>query len=338
MEKQSLSTESIINSLEADYGILASLIEKLPIGADMNASVYKVKTQSCQSYFVKIKRVHQHDLSLIILDLLHSSGIKQIIAPIKTLRGDHSVRIQDFIFTVYPFINGKNGFDCNLTDEQWIEFGKVLRRIHELDVPKKIKALIRKETYSDKYRKFVQSLEARINCDLEGDEIANKFLSFMKEHKGIIDRLVNRAEDLSFKIKESAPEEVLCHSDIHAGNVLIDEKGSLFIVDWDDPIIAPKERDLMFIGGGVGNTWNNPHEEELFYKGYGKTRINPIILAYYRYERIVEDIAEYAEALLLTTSGGENRHVMFKHFLDMFEPRGVVEIALIEERSKKNEK
>ena len=30
----------------------------------------------------------------------------------------------------------------------------------------------------------------------------------------------------------------------------------------------PKERDLMFIGGGVANVWNKPHEETLFYKGY----------------------------------------------------------------------
>ena len=70
--------------------------------------------------------------------------------------------------------------------------------------------------------------------------------------------------------------------------------------------MAPKERDLMFIGGGVANVWNNPHEEEFFYKGYGKTKINRLILAYYRHERIVEDIAEYGQALLLTTAGGEN--------------------------------
>ena len=76
--------------------------------------------------------------------------------------------------------------------------------------------------------------------------------------------------------------------------MLIDENGFLFIVDWDDSIMAPKERDLMFIGGGVANVWNNPREEEFFYKGYGKTEINQALLAYYRHERIIEDVAEYA--------------------------------------------
>ena len=128
-------------------------------------------------------------------------------------------------------------------------------------------------------------------------------------------------------IQEQSPEFVLCHSDIHGGNVLIDEKGSIFIVDWDEPIMAPKERDLMFIGGGVANVWNNPHEKDLFYQGYRETEINKTILAYYRHERIVEDIAVYGEALLLTTAGGEDRVEMYKHFVAMFESRGVVDIA-----------
>jgi spectinomycin phosphotransferase len=110
--------------------------------------------------------------------------------------------------------------------------------------------------------------------------------------------------------------------------VLIDDNGSIFIVDWDDPIMAPKERDLMFIGGGVANVWNNPREEEFFYKGYGKTEINRTILAYYRHERIVEDIAEYGQALLLTPDGDEDRLIMFEQFKGMFEPNGVVDIAL----------
>ena len=142
-----------------------------------------------------------------------------------------------------------------------------------------------------------------------------------------IHRLVDRAEQLGQKIQEQSPKFVLCHSDIHGGNVLIDENDTIYIVDWDDPIMAPKERDLMFIGGGVANVWNNPHEEEFFYKGYGKTEINRTILAYYRHERIVEDIALYGQELLLTTAGGEDRPEMYKQFIAMFEPRGVVDIA-----------
>lgn len=320
--------ESIIHCLNANYGISAIVLTLLPLGADMNASVYKAETQSSQSYFVKLRRGRRYDMSVAILALLQASGIQQIIPPIKTTNGELTQHINDFTLTVYPFVNGQNGFCYTLTDNQWIALGKILRQVHEFDVPLSIKDLIRKEAFSDKWRKSVRSLYSHIDGNLNGDEAAWKLQAFMREQKTVIHYLVDRAEALSKKIQEQSPEFVLCHSDIHGGNVLIDENGLIFIVDWDDPIMAPKERDLMFIGGGVANVWNNPREEEFFYKGYGKTEINRAILAYYRHERIVEDIAEYGQALLLTLDGGEERLKMFEQFKGMFEPNGVVDIAL----------
>ena len=328
IEKQSFSSQSIMDCLKAHYDITATLLIPLAMGADMDASVYKAETQSNRSYFVKLKRGHRYDMSVAILALLQASGIQQIIPPIKTTDGKLTQHINDFTLTVYPFIHGRNGFCYNLTDDQWITLGKVLRQVHEFDVPALIKDLIRKETYSGKWREVVRALDAHMNETLNGDEAAFQLRSFMKEHRAVIHHLVDQADALSQKVRQESPECVLCHSDIHGGNVLIDESGSIFIVDWDDPIMAPKERDLMFIGGGVANVWNNPREEEFFYKGYGKTEINRVILAYYRYERIVEDIAEFGQALLLTPSGGEDRMKMFKLFKGMFEPNGVVDIAL----------
>jgi spectinomycin phosphotransferase len=149
----------------------------------------------------------------------------------------------------------------------------------------------------------------------------------MKKNTLAIHRLVDRAEQLAQKLQNESHPFVLCHSDIHGGNVLMGANNIIYIVDWDEPIMAPKERDLMFIGGGIGNVWNKSHEEILFYKGYGRTEINMTMLAYYRHERIVEDIALFSQDLLLTTAGGENRPEMYKHFIDMFEPMGVVEVA-----------
>ena len=318
---------SLIDCLYTSYGIVAANLTLLPVGADMNASVYKAETRDGSSYFLKLKRGHHSDVCVTLLAFLQASGIQQIIPPIKTIDGKLTHYINDFTLIVYPFVNGQNGFCCHLKDDQWIILGKALKQVHELDVPPSIKDQIRKETYSSKWREAVRSLDTPIDEDLADDETALKLQAFMREYKAIIHRLVDRAESLSQMIQEQSPEFVLCHSDIHGGNVLIDESGTIYIVDWDEPIMAPKERDLMFIGGGVANVWNNPHEEELFYKGYGKTNINKVILAYYRHERIVEDIVEYCQALLLTSDGGEDRLEMYKQFMDMFEPNGVVDIA-----------
>ena len=71
-------------------------------------------------------------------------------------------------------------------------------------------------------------LYSAIDTDLDVDETALKLQVFMKEHQAIIHRLVNRAESLSQMIQQQLPEFVLCHSNIHGGNVLIDEGGDEF--------------------------------------------------------------------------------------------------------------
>jgi spectinomycin phosphotransferase len=326
--KQALSDQRIIDCLNANYGIKVARLTFLPIGADMNASVYKAETHDHSSYFIKLKHGHHHDISATIIALLHDAGIQQIIPPIKTTDGQPIQHIDDFTLIVSPFVEGQDGFSRDLTDNQWMTLGKVMKKIHEINVPSSIQGIIRREDYSPKWQEAARALYAYLESEPSGDEIALKLIAFMKKNSVTIHRLVDRAEHLGKQIQDQLPEFVLCHSDIHGGNVLMDGNDFIYLVDWDDPIMAPKERDLMFIGGGVANVWNKPHEEKYFYKGYGKTEINMTSLAYYRHERIVEDIVLYAQKLLLTSAGDHNNRIeLYKHFVAQFESQGVVEIA-----------
>lgn len=326
-EKQTVTDQLIINRLNVEYGIEVATLTLLPLGADMNASVYKAQTEDLRSYFVKLKRGHHYDIGVSVVGLLHAAGIQQVIPPIKTIQGLPALAIEDFTISVYPFIEGQDGFSRDLTDTQWVTLGKALRQIHEIAVPQSIQNRIRQEAYSPKWREAVRSLFTHIEAEPIGDEAARKLWKFMNENLPAIRRLVDRSEALSQMLQSQTHKFVLCHSDIHGGNVLLSGNDTIYIVDWDDPVMAPKERDLMFIGGGVANVWNKSHEEELFYRGYGKAEVNSTLLAYYRHERIVEDIAEYGNALLLTSAGGNGRLEMCKQFIAMFEPRGVVDIA-----------
>jgi spectinomycin phosphotransferase len=84
----------------------------------------------------------------------------------------------------------------------------------------------------------------------------------------------------------------------------------------------------MYAGGGQMGAWRTPQEEEtLFYRGYGQTQIDPTALAYYRYERIVEDIAVFCEQTFLTHEGGRDREQSLQYLASNFVPNGVLEIA-----------
>ena len=329
--QQFLSKQCIIDCLKTNYGINVSVLTSLNGGADLHSEAYKAETTDQIVYFVKVKQGVHHTIGISLQLLLHNAGIQQIISPIKTIDNKLSQSVNDFTLIVYPFINGQDGFSHNLNRDQWIEFGKALRQIHEFDVPLFIQEKIRHENYSPKWREVVRSIYDHIESERSDDHIDLALLAFMKKHKEIILRLVDMAEKLGKKIQKKDPDFVLCHSDIHAGNVLIQDDGKIFLVDWDSPIMAPdsptmapKERDLMFIGGGVGNVWNNPREIEFFYQGYGKVAVDMTILAYYRCERIIEDIAIYYQE--------ENKAETYKLLTDIFKPNGVVDIALEAEK------
>lgn len=320
-------SQIIINCLKTYYLIEVAMLHLLPLGADMNASVYKVQSSDQKSYFVKIRRGHPDDISVAILELLQSAGIREIIFPIKTTGGDLTQKFDGFTLIVYPFVEGQDGFARSLNHRQWVQFGKILRHIHDIKVPQSVQSRIRREDFSPKWRDAVGSLYAQIENIQINDDTALKLRKLLKDHKATIDQLVNCAEQLSQKLQNKPLQFVLCHSDIHGGNILLSDNDTFHIVDWDDPMMAPKERDLMFVGGGVGNVWNQPHEEKLFYEGYGKAAVDQTILAYYRFERIVEDIALYVQELLFSMENNNDREQMYKHFVDMFECNGVIELA-----------
>ncbi len=327
ISKRFISDLMIRDCLKNYYDIDCRAIKPLRIGADLNASTYKIDALDHSSYFIKIKQGTSPEISLEIVELLHEFGLAQIISPVKTSQGKLTQQLNNFTVIVYPFIDGQNGFELSLSNNQWISLGKALKKIHTFKLPPPIQQKIRKETYSNKWRKAVRSIYDHIETDHFGDEIAINLHLFMKEQKAVISQLVNRAELLAKKLQHISLPFVLCHSDIHAGNILVDDKSHLYIVDLDEPILAPKERDLMFIGGGVGNVWNEPSENKLFYKGYSTDEVNDTALAYYRHERIIEDIAIYAHEILQKNPQSINKLEMYNHFLDMFVPGGVVDIA-----------
>jgi len=189
-----------------------------------------------------------------------------------------------------------------------------------------LSAQIPPETYSPQWRELVKTFQAQAEQTTFPDQVAAKLAAFIKTHRDEIDLLVDRAGRLGRALQARPPELVLCHSDIHAGNLHLGANDALYIVDWDAPVFSPKEHDLAMVGGS--SIWHSPRQEALFYQGYGPAEIDRTAMAYYRCERIILDIAEYCEQLLLSTEGGEDREQSYQYFTGIFLPDHEVDLAL----------
>lgn len=313
--------------LRKAYSLRANAIEFLPLGADANTAVYRVAGFAGAAYFLKIRSGAFAEASVAIPYYLRERGIRQIIAPLKTNGGRLWTHLDAYTCILYPFIEGRDGFEVALSDGQWMEFGQTLKDVHAAVLPARLQTQIAVETFSPFWREQVREFQAQVERTHYADPIAAGMAAFMQSHRAEIALLVERAAQLGADLQSRALPNVLCHSDIHAGNLLLAENGSLYIVDWDNPILAPKERDLMFIGGGIGAIWNSPREEALFYRGYGRTEVDLTALAYYRYERIVEDIAAFCAQILPSRGSRDDRERAWGFFTGCFQPGEVIEIA-----------
>lgn len=326
LEKPTIADEFIISHLQEAYDLRLAELTFLPLGADENTSVYRVQTESGAVYFLKLRK-NFDEMIVRVPILLKEKGIQAILVPLETRSKQQYADFGEYKLILYPFIDGKDGFSRELSDRHRRTLGAALKGIHDAQIPSELKRLVPKETYSPYWRDLLKTFQTRIENNAFEEPTAAKLADFMKSRRDEINLLVQRTEALASELQSKPLELVLCHTDVHGGNILIGENDELYIVDWDNPILAPKERDLMFIGGGIDDIWKNERQEAMFYEGYGKTEINLPALAYYRCERIIEDLAVICEQLLLTDEGGADRERSLGWFRSNFEPGSTLEIA-----------
>jgi spectinomycin phosphotransferase len=322
-----LSDDTINACVYAHFGLHIAHTTFLPIGADVNSAVYRVTSDDGTPYFLKLRRGHFNEVAVTVPALLHAHGIHHVMAPLATTTGAWWVQMDGFAAMLYPFFEGKNGFAKALSPAQWVAFGSTMHAVHTTRLPAELEARMPREAYAPHYRSSVQAFHQQVKQCVYDDPIAACLAAFWRTKHEEISHIMERAEQLAHVLQQHTGDLVVCHADLHAGNVLVGADDVLAIVDWDELILAPKERDLMFVGAGIGGVWTQAQEAAWFYAGYGDTTINPRALAYYRYERIVADIAAYAEQIFGMQGSTEDREQGLHELMGQFHPNSVVDIA-----------
>ncbi len=333
LEKPDIRDARLVACLQEEYALPVARIAFMPLGVDQNTAVYQAITDADTPYFVKLRSGDFSEIAVTVPRHLSDQGIREIIAPRITRNGQLWADLPPFKVILYPYIAGRDGYAVDLTDRQWIAFGAAVRRIHTVSLPPELAQRIPRETYTPRWRASVRALLAHAEEKEFAEPVAAATAALLRSRRAEICDLVDRTERLAEALQARAPEATLCHTDLHAGNIMLAADEALYIVDWDTPLLAPKERDLMFAGGGQFGSRRSAREEEaLFYQGYGQTALDPYALAYYRYERIVEDIAVFCEQLLLSDAGGADRPQALHYLASNFLPGGTIEIAYAGDR------
>lgn len=330
LEKPKLEDENIIECVRDNYGVVVTSLEFLPIGKDSKAGVYKALSNG-QTYFLKVKADTVDDMSVRLPRFLKEQGIEQVVAPLPTVTQALWGTLDGFTVLLYPFIEGRSGMNAGLSDSQWIKFGEILKQIHTTRLSPELQDRIAKETFAPQplWGGITKQLQESIASQDYESPSEKELAAFWKDKHDEIGRLLDRTEQLGKKLRDKSLPCVVCHADIHTNNLLLDAQGSLFVVDWDQPVLAPKERDLLFVT--VGGFVTDERLEQLFFQGYNGSDGTPeydwLAMAYFRYARSVEDIGAFTEEVYFLDGSEDTKQDAVKWLKSLFEPWSIVEAA-----------
>jgi spectinomycin phosphotransferase len=329
-EPPKLADTTIVATLHAHYAIAVTTLTFLPIGSDSASAVYRVQADDGTAYLLKARTGEGFSIpSLTIPHYLYNQGVPHLVAPLPTVTQALWVSLDEFALSLYPFIDGRTGTEAGLSERHWRALGTTLKRIHTSQLTPDLERIVQRESYIPSRRNVIGDLENAVARRGFSSSAERELARFWRARREEIHTLVERADALGRQLRQASPPYVLCHADLHTWNVLLDTAGQTWIVDWDETVLAPKERDLMFVVGGIGRDLVNPHETACFFEGYGDTTIDPLALVYYRYAWAVQDMGAYGERVFfLPDLGEESRHDAVRGFIDLFGPGNIVEIAL----------
>lgn len=329
-ERPQLADTTIEAALRMHFGVSIATLTFLPLGADSASAVYRVEAADGAAYLLKTRRGQGFSAaSLVVPRHLHDLGVPHIVAPLLTFAKTQWIMVDNFALTLYPFIDGRIGGDAGLSERHWIEFGTTMRQIHRVQLPPDLMDIVPRESYVPSRRSVVDDLEEAISRQVPEDPVQRELAAFWNSRRDEIRTLLNRADALGRRLREASAPLVLCHADLHTRNLLLEGDDQFWIVDWDETVLAPKERDLMFVVGGIARELLETHHTELFFRGYGDTAIDPHTLAYYRYAWAVQDVGAYGEQSFLAPElSEESRRFALGRFMSLFAPGNIVPIAL----------
>jgi spectinomycin phosphotransferase len=305
-------------------------------GQDSSATVWRGRLTDASNVAIKGTR-QLRPRGLLVSSHLAACGVAGIVAPLLTRTGAPVATIDDLHVSVQPWISGRMGAAGGLNPAQWRVFGALLARVHDTELP----AQLRAEIPTEGYVPVAVGPARRLQRDMDQghidttDDLARSLIQEWRAATERIAALTDAVECLAIELRQRCMPRVLCHGDAHIANVLIDDDNELWLLDWDEVVIAPRERDLMFMVDGVlADALVTAEQQSWFFDGYGAYDVDNMLLAYYRSDCALQDLTEFATRVLERDRWPDDRREeALRFFRSLLWPTGIVELAHVALRS-----
>jgi spectinomycin phosphotransferase len=270
-----------------------------------------------EKYFLKLFKIQDFNLAPFEFTarLFSECEIKNIIHPIKTTSDKIFVSFEDFKLVLFGFIDGKTIREQPLNESQLEELGELLVKVHNSkDI---IGAYPQKEEFDNPHKNDINKIYESLEKLDDLNEIKEKTKQLYLDYKDKFLDEQNKLEELINKLKDQNIEFVNCHGEPSPGNVMVSNDGQIFLIDWDFPLFAPKEKDLLF--------FDKSFDQVL--AGYRKVvpdvEINEDVKRYYSLLWNVQEIADWGIRILFGDASLEEHNHSYEELTNFLNYSGL---------------
>lgn len=289
LTEPNIEKDLILKELEKNFDLKEVNLTYIPAG---EASwCYKVETEK-EIYFLKIYiNLENHKTRFnLTYNLFSKTGIKNITHPLKNKEGNLVFPISNNYAALFNFIDGFNASEKPLTDKEKFALGVLLGKIH------KSTSIIKDFDLKEDFEyKNINRLLANIKSSTALSKTETGFKKqtaelLLKYQDKIFDR-IKKLTNLGEELRNKNLDFVICHGEPHIWNTMVDKNGQVFLIDWDDSLLAPKEKDLNMIK-------DDPKKLEGYKSVTGNMEINQEVVRYYNWEWNISEIDAWSNQIL----------------------------------------
>lgn len=270
---------------------------------------YKVEAKDRKIYFLKIhKGLSDHEKRFELMYRLYKNcGIRNITHPIKTQNGELVVQLNNYPCALFNFISGSNAAQKPLDEKQRFALGELLGRIH------KAKEIIgdfslREDFEYENIGRFLELLRKVASFFSYSSQFKKETSKLLLQNEEKILEQIKNLEKLNKILLNQNLDFVICHGEPRDWNTVVSEDGQIFLIDWDDCLFAPKEKDLNFIK-------DDPIKLDGYKSIVGELSLNKEVISYYGLEWNISGIDYGSNSIFYSNSND----IQNQHFLEEFE-------------------
>jgi len=230
-----LNPDAILNCVEAASG--RRLLNVCRPHSSYINRVYELQDENGEFVIVKFFRPGRWSASALEDELQFVRDCAAfdipVVSPLPQSNGAFLGNYKDICFALYPKCGGR--LVDEYTDEQWLELGRLLGRVHAAGATRQ--AFARNELHPLKTTRFQ--------------------VDYILEHKLVSDSLVPQFTTITDKIINEITvdfeniENIRIHGDCHSGNLIYRPGESFYIIDFDDMAVGPAVQDIWMLLPGI---------------------------------------------------------------------------------------